>query len=156
MIGVRVGDSAAATETNATEYSFIGYNNKNVYTSGELWYLDIEGSEYGLIPTPQTTGLPIFLKYYRIPAALTAVTDEPPFPENYHELVIFFALKKYWEVSDDFQKVLFYDTEFENTIERMKNDLKVQATGDLGRMKDVRELRTEDQPQKINIVELGR
>lgn len=156
MIGMRVGASAGETELDATEYSFINYKNKNVSSTGPWYYLNPSNAKYGLVPTPTTTGLPIYYKYYKIPADLTTGTEEPPFPENYHELVVFFALKKYWESNDEFDKVLFYDAEYENTIERMKSDLLVRATGQLDRMKDVRELVGTDQPQKINAINIGK
>ena len=156
MLSLRVGSSAAATETSADEYSYVDYEAKNVDTTGNYFYLNPTNDKYGLIPTPSTTGLPIFQKYYQVPDDLTATTSEPPFPENYHELCVFFALKKYWETSDEFQKVLFYDTEYENTIERMKADLLVRATGDLPRMKDIREFADLEHPQKLNSVQLGK
>lgn len=149
VISMRVGTS----ETDSTEYSYIDYKNKNVSTNGNYYY--IIGNSYGLIPTPSTTGIGIFYKYYEMPSEL-AEDEHPPFPEIYHELPVFFALKKYWEMSDEFQKSLYYDAEYENMIERMKTDLIVQSTGQLSRMKDIRELVQDNQPQKINSVSLGK
>ena len=102
------------------------------------YYLNPSNDYYGILPTPDAT-FPIYLKYYKIPTILSADTDEPPFPDNYHELVIYFALKKYWEISDDFGKASYYDREFENMIDQMKNDLMNRAVGSRPRMTDIRE-----------------
>jgi len=155
MFGVRVSASVGGTESDATEYSFINFKNKNVDASGNWYYFNPEG-KVGLIPTPGTTGLTIYMKYYRIPVDLVADEDEPPFDVNYHELLVFFALKKYWETTDDFQKARYYDAEFENMIDHMKVDLLVRSTGQLGRVKDIRELLRDNQPQKRNAINLGK
>lgn len=156
MFSVRVGDASTTTEPNATEYSFVSYDMKNVDTDGNYYYLNPTNGTYGLIPTPATTGLPVYLKYYKIPDDLTDnVNDVPPFPSNYHELCIFFALKKFWEISDDFNKAIFYDREFENMLEAMLEDNR-RSTGQLSRMRDVRELMADNQPKTLNAVELGR
>lgn len=146
MISVRVGESSTATEDNATEYTFIPYSEKNLDWSGQnVYYLNPATSSYGILPEPSTAGLPIFQKYFAIPADVTSVvgniTSSPPFPGGYHELIIFYCLKKYWEMNDDGQKATYYNSEFENTIELMKNDTKLRSTGQLGRMKDIREFK---------------
>ena len=150
MISIRVGEASTTTELESTEYSYVDYKSKNVSTTGNFYYLNPATAKFGLIPTPTTAGLPIYLKYFAIPDSITTDSEKPPFPESYHELVIFFALKKYFEVNDDGQKALYYNAEFENMIELMKNDLLVRSTGQLSRMKDVRELVGTEQPQKFN------
>lgn len=155
MLGVRVGASSTAIETDSTEYSFVDYKNKNVSASGNFYYLNPESATVGIIPTPATSGLPIFLKYYKIPADISTASQEPPFDDNYHELVVFFALKKYAESIDEFDKALYYNAEFENIIERMKSESFVRSTGSLLRMKDYREVMRDNQPQMINGVESG-
>lgn len=137
MISVKIGTASGTTEPNATELGFVRYEDKDTGETG--FYLNPSNDYYGILPTPSTTGLPIYLKYYQIPTALSATTDEPPFPTNYHELVIYFALKKYWEVSDDFGKAVYYDREFENMIDQMKTDLMNRAVGSRPRMMDIRE-----------------
>ena len=156
MLSVRVSDAAGGTEVNSTEFSYVPYKLKNMSTAGNWYYLNPDDAKVGLIPTPATSGLTIYMKYYEIPADLTLTSDEPPFPESYHELCVFFALKKYWEKNDDFGKASYYDAEFENAIDQMKTDLLVRATGQLDRMKDVRELMGDDQPQQRNAINLGR
>lgn len=155
MISVRIEASASSGETDATEYSFVRYMNKNVDTTGNYYYLNPTNSKVGIIPTPQTTGLTIFQKYFHIPADIAAGTESPPFPENYHELVVFFALKKYFEQNDELEKSVYYHREFENMIEQMKIDLTIRSSGQLARMRDIRELTVDNQGQMINSVELG-
>ena len=155
MLGLRVGESAGTTEVDATDYSFVDYKSKNVSTAGNYYYLNPTNSKYGIIPTPNATGLPVYLKYWKIPVDISVSTDVPPFPENYHEAVVFFALKKYWESADDFSKSLYYNAEFENMVERMEKD-NLRSTGHLTRVKDVRELVGIEHPQRLNSVELGR
>jgi len=150
MISVRVGSS----EVDGDEFTFIEYKDKNISTQGMWYYLNPDDATVGLIPTPASVET-VYLKYYEIPADLTVVTEEPPFPANYHELVIFFALKKYWEVNDDFEKSRYYDVEFEEMIDKMKLDLKVRATGQLKRIKDIRELNSLNNPQGINAINTG-
>jgi len=137
MISVRISDSTGGTEPDATEYSFIEYKDKNISSQGMWYYLNPDDATIGLVPTPPTTGLTVYLKYYEVPADLTIVTEEPPMPETYHELVIFFAL-------------------FENMVDQMKLDLQVRSTGDLKRIKDVRETMTNNQPQQANAINLGK
>ena len=152
MLSVRVGSS----ELLGNEYTFIDYDDKNKSDQGSWYYLNPDGATIGLIPTP-TSVETIYLKYYGVPDDITSAlpTAVPPFPENYHELVVFFALKKYWEVNDDFEKSRYYDVEFEEMIDKMKLDLKVRATGDLKRIKDIRELGGLNDPQGINSINLG-
>ena len=155
LIGARLGTISTTTEPESTELSFVNYNNKNVDFSGPGYYLNPSNDTIGLIPTPLTSGLPVYIKYFQIPADISALTDVPPFPENYHELVTFFALSRYWEGADEFDKKVHYSIEFENMIERMKMDLLKTSIGQLGRMRDIRELANDQQPQVINAVEQG-
>lgn len=157
ILGIRIGGSASTTEVNAKEYSFLKYENKNTpqgtFDGGYYYYINPTNSTYGLIPTPTITGLPIYLKYQKIPADITSTTDEPPFPENYHELVVFFALKKYWETQDEFDKSIFYDAEYRNMLEKMKTDLMKQSRSQLDRIKDIREFVGQNSPFIKNSIE---
>lgn len=153
MLSVRVGASASSDETDATEFSFVRYENKNIATTGNLYYINPVSGKLGLIPDPITAGLPIFMKYQSIPADLTADSDEPPFPETYHEAILFFALKKYWETQDEFDKSIYYDTEWRNMMADMKTDLMKQSRGQLDRMKDIRELNVLNSPFSKNQIE---
>lgn len=138
MLSVKIGGATTTTEDAATELGYVRYEDKDV--SGTVgYYINPADGTYGILPEPSVTGLPIFLKYYKTPAVLSGDTDTPPFSENYHELVIFFALKKYWEVSDDFGKASYYDREFENMIDQMKVDLVNNGVGSLPRVRDIRE-----------------
>lgn len=138
MLSVKIGDTSSGTEPDAVELGYVRYEDKDV-DGLTGYYLNPTNTKYGILPTPATSSLPIFLKYYKLPAELSATTDEPPFPQNYHELVIFFALKKYWEISDDFGKAVYYDREFENMLDFMKADLMNRAVGSLPRVADIRE-----------------
>lgn len=155
MQSVRLGAGTTATEPNATECSFVDYKQKNVFTQGPYYYINPTNAKYGLIPTPTTTGLPVYLRYYNIPSDVSDTNTTIPIPEPYHESLIFCALKKYWEATDDFEKALYYNAEFENIIERMKLDLLSPSTGKLSRMKDIRELVGRQDPQAPNVVSLG-
>lgn len=155
MISVRVGTASTTSETDAEEYSFVPYISKNVSTDGNMFYLNPDTATYGLIPKPSTTGLPVYLKYYKIPADL-ASSDSPPFPETYHEAVVQFALQRYWESNDDYGKAAFHNAEYENMVDLMKSDLLVRATGQLTRVRDVRELVGLSHPQKLNTVVVGK
>lgn len=159
MLSVRLGVAASTTEPNATELSFVRYEDKNVTGLNNCWYINPSNSTYGLIPTPTTTGLPVFLKYFKLPATLngsTTPTGTCPWPSNYDELAILYSLARYWEVNDDLQKMNNYLVQFENLCDRMKTDLFTRATGDLGRMKDYRELLSLDVPNTINQPGLGK
>lgn len=156
MIGVRVQGSGSTAETDSTEYSFIRYEDKNVSTEGNYYYINPVNDTIGLIPEPDVTGYTIHQKYYQIPADISAATDEPPFPANYHELVVFFALSRYWEGGDEFDKKVHYSIEFENMIERMKTELLSRGVGQLRRVRDIRELMVDGQPQMLNSVDLGK
>lgn len=156
MLGVRVGASSSSSDADSSEYSYVEYKNKNVSTTGNFYYLNPENATIGLIPTPTTTGLPIYIKYFKVPADISLATDVPPFNENYHELVVFFALKKYAESIDEFDKALYYNAEFENMIERMKSEVFTRSSGSLPRMRDYREVMADNQPQMLNGVELGK
>lgn len=156
MLSVRVGDSSSATETSATEMSFIRYEQKNTKNPNNMYYINSTNGKYGLLPTPQVTGLPIFLKYFSIPDVLVNPTDTCPWPSEYDELAILYSLARYWEVNDDLQKTNFYMVMFENLADRMKTDLMVRTTGDLGRMRDYRELISQTDPQDINPIGLGK
>lgn len=124
------------TEPDASELGYVDFNSKDSAITG--YYLNPVTGMLGIIPTP-TSVQNIYLKYYKTPADLTIITEEPPFPEDYHELCIFFALKKYWEMTDDFGKSNYYDSEYENMINQMKIDLPNIAVGSLPVMRDIRD-----------------
>lgn len=153
VLSIRVGSSSTATEDDATEYSFVRYENKNVDTTENVYYINPTNGKVGLLPQPTSSGLPIFIKYHATPATLSVLTDEPPFPKPYHEALIYFALKKYWETQDEFDKSIYYDTEWNRMLEDMKVDLLKQSRGQLGAMRDIRDLQYQNQPWTRNSIE---
>jgi len=157
MYSLRVGGAGGA-ETEADEYSYVNYMDKNQAISDGVYayYLNPTNDTYGLVPTPSTTGQKIYQKYYKVPTSLSAVSTTPDIPESYHTMLINSSLERYWEQEDEFDKALYYNTKVENDIERMRNDVFVDSTGDLGRMKDIRELNALNVPQKLNTTSLGK
>jgi hypothetical protein len=159
MYSLRVGD-AASTELTADEYSFLGYMEKNIAenetTDGTLYYyINPTNNKYGLIPTPDTTGYKVYYKYYATPTTISAVSATPDIPTRYNEALVNYALARYWEQNDEFDKVVLYDTKVENTIDIMYRDL-IQSVGQQSRIKDVRELNSLQNPQRTNSIMLGK
>lgn len=155
MGSVRVGVASTTTEPNSTEYTYVDYDAKNVSTDGNYYYINQTTGKYGLIPTPTTTGLPVYLRFQSVESDISDSNTTIPIPVPYHEVLIFAACKKYWETADDFGKVLFYNAEYENMVERMKSDLLSPSRGKLPRVRDIRELVGISHPQAPNSVSLG-
>ena len=145
MLSVRVG-SAASTETSADDYSYVNYADKNLFYDGlasmgdvGYYYINEADAKYGLIPTPATSGYKIYLKYWKTPDTVSAVSATPTLPVRYHEALVDFALANYWEQNDEMDKAVFYNTKLENWIERMRTETVNRSSGELSRIRDIRE-----------------
>jgi len=156
MYSLRVGDTTS-TETTATQYSFLGYGEKNMAINNDVdhcYYINPASSKYGLIPTPAAANYKVFQKYFGYPTTVSCVSATPDMPTQYHDMLVDFGLARYFEQEDEMDKTVLYETKLENAIEKMKTDF--PATGYLGRMRDIRELAADNNYQQYNIVGLGR
>ena len=64
---------------------------RSIITSGTPYAYALDGANMHLYPTPDQA-YPLELRYWKLPAALSADTDVPTIPADYHNLLIYSAV----------------------------------------------------------------
>lgn len=112
-----------------------GENNRTL-TEGSLRTLDelpasdgrptayaLSGTGFLLYPTPDAA-YELTARYWALPALMAADSDVPAIPEDYHELLPFYALKRCYEREDDADMAAYWESRFEAGLREMEGDVK--------------------------------
>ena len=95
-------------------------------SSGQPYYYVLIGSEITLYPTPDGI-YPLVLRYWKMPADLSADNDEPGIPERYHHLLVRFALMRAYQRENDYEAATFFKNEFEYDLAKAQGEIGDEA-----------------------------
>lgn len=102
--------------------SFRYYFPQPLATRGLPTNYRLRSSFLEVYPLPSGTFI-LAVDYMLAPSTMLAGTDEPPWPESYHQILIAGALAKAFEDDYNFQAADVQHKKFQEGIEKMKDDL---------------------------------
>ena len=87
----------------------------------------LAGAGIVLYPTPDAA-YDLLLRYYALPALMSADSDVPAIPEDYHEALTFYALKRCCEREDDGEMAAYWEQRWELALRDMRSDVKFPSS----------------------------
>lgn len=81
------------------------------------------GKAVTLYPTPDAA-YRLDLRYWALPALMSADGDVPDLPDDYHRILVFYALQRCYELEDDFEAAGYWRGEFAAALGDMNTDVK--------------------------------
>lgn len=94
---------------------------KHVASSGRPERYAIDGGNIRLWPTPDSA-YTVNLRYYRTPAPMSATTDLPSIPPEYHHLLVSYALWHCWERENDWNAAQYHKARFDEDIAKCRGE----------------------------------
>lgn len=76
----------------------------------------------GLSPVPDDTGYTVLGDYYKAPSELSATTDEPAFPDKYHMILVYDAMKRYGVYEAASEVYQRGGEKFQELLKQLEND----------------------------------
>lgn len=83
----------------------------------------LDGASIRLLPVPDGV-VNLSIRYWKLPAAITADADIPGIPEDYHNELVYYALARCFESEDDVQMAQYYDGKWTAALRDMAADLR--------------------------------
>jgi hypothetical protein len=80
-----------------------------------------------LFPSPDAL-YNVFLRYWTMPSDIAADSDVPTLPADYHELCIYWALKRCFAADDDPQMAQYWGNEYEMMLKEFSAAVKFPST----------------------------
>lgn len=96
---------------------------RSIITSGEPYAYAQDGVNLHLYPTPDQV-YPLELRYWKIPAALSADTDVPTIPSDYHNILIYSACAEGYRAEDDHATAQQWQALYDRGLSQLAADLK--------------------------------
>ena len=90
-------------------------------SSGKPLYYVIVGSQISLYPTPDAA-YNLTLRFYRGPTEMENEGDEPDLPEQYHHLLVEFALMRAFAREDDYEAAGYWREQFEADLMKLRGE----------------------------------
>ncbi len=90
--------------------------------SGQPERFSIDGTNLRLWPTPSAAQT-VRLRYYRIPVALTNAGDVSLIPEQYHHLLVTYALWHCWQRENDYSAAQYHKGRFDEDIMKCRGEV---------------------------------
>jgi hypothetical protein len=91
-------------------------------TTGQPYAYAVDGATLRLYPTPNGI-YTLQLRYWKLPPKLVADTDVPAIPEEYHSLLVTWALFRFYRNEDDQQQAQSFRAEFYEELGRARQEL---------------------------------
>lgn len=98
-----------------------------VAQSGRPYAYAVDGPGIVLWPTPDST-YSLNLRYFKLPDLLVNDTDVPALPDDYHQILTYYALSRAYEAEDDLEMASYYAQQWEKSLAAMKVDVKFPTT----------------------------
>ena len=92
-------------------------------SDGRPTFYALSGAGYVLYPVPDAT-YELTARYWALPALMADDTDTPGIPEDFHELLPFYALKRCYEREDDAEMAAYWEGRWEAGLREMEADVK--------------------------------
>jgi len=96
---------------------------RSIITSGTPYAYALDGANMHLYPTPDQA-YPLELRYWKLPAALSADTDVPTIPADYHNLLIYSAVAEGYRAEDDHQTAAQWQALYDKGLAEFAADMK--------------------------------
>jgi hypothetical protein len=96
-------------------------------SSGKPTVYALSGAGVVLYPTPDAA-YSMLLRYYALPALMSADSDVPSIPEDYHETLTFYALKRCCEREDDGEMATYWEQRWDLAVRDMRSDVKFPSS----------------------------
>lgn len=90
--------------------------------TGKPYFYDVNGLVLDLFPTTDAS-YNLQLNYYRKPSELTASTDEPEIPSQYHHLLVSYALVRCFERENDYDAATYHRQRFEQDVLKCRSEV---------------------------------
>jgi hypothetical protein len=104
VVGLRDIDNAAVTQGRPTSYA-------------------TAGKTVTLYPTPDAAYL-LRMRYWALPPLMQEDGDTPALPDDFHRVLVFYALQRCYELEDDFEVAAYWRGQYDIALAAMGEDLK--------------------------------
>jgi hypothetical protein len=101
------------------------YDDLSASSGKPLWYIII-GANIELYPNPDAT-YPLTLRFWRLPATLTADTDTPEIPGDWHFILPYWALYRCFSRENDIEQASYWKNEWLTELEKLKGELQYEG-----------------------------
>jgi hypothetical protein len=95
-------------------------------TTGQPSQYTIDGTNLLLWPEPDAA-FNLKVRYYRVPALLTAPNDVPEIPSEYHHLLVSYALWHCYERENDYQSAQYHKGRFDEDLMKARGEVQYDA-----------------------------
>lgn len=94
--------------------------------TGAPRYYVLIGQNITLYPTPDGV-YPLQLRYWKLPVDMTSDGVEPSIPEQYHHLLVRYALMRAFQRENDYEAAAYYREQFENDVQRLRGEVQYEG-----------------------------
>lgn len=91
-------------------------------TTGRPTAYTVVGDQITLYPSPDAA-YGLSLRYWRLPADMSADGDEPEIPAQYHEVLVSYAMMKAYARENDYQASRFWKEEWDAGVAKMRGEV---------------------------------
>lgn len=105
-------------------------------SSGRPQVYAINGPAFVLWPTPDAT-YNMALRYWSLPPLMVSDLDSPTIPQDYHNVLIYYALQRCYESEDDSQMAQYWQGQWQGGLRDMGVDVKFPSTDGPRRVKSM-------------------
>lgn len=102
---------------------------RSVITSGTPYAYALDGANVHLYPTPDQA-YPLEIRYWKLPPVLSADSDVPTIPADYHNLLVYWATAEAFRAEDDHPTADKWQALYDKGLAQFSADVKF-ANGDL-------------------------
>lgn len=96
---------------------------RSIASSGAPTFYALDASSVHLYPTPDNA-YPIEVRYWKLPVALSADTDTPTLPADYHNMLIYGATAECYRAEDDHATAAQWQARFDQALSEFSADVK--------------------------------
>lgn len=96
---------------------------RSVPTSGMPYAYAIDGVNLHLYPTPDNV-YTLELRFWLLPALLVADTDSPTIPDDYADMLIYWAINRCYASEDDSQTAQYWMQQYNTRLQEFAADVK--------------------------------
>lgn len=96
------------------------YDDASTSTGKPTGYV-VVGNQIYLYPTPDAA-YNLRFRYWSLPPEMVETGDTPSIPEQYHHLLVHYALVRAYQRENDYEAAQYHRAEFENELAKMKGE----------------------------------